>query len=79
MSEQDNRDTLERYRQEFFERQDLDAIADLMHARVADHYPRTTFHTVSLGTSVNKLENGTLLRMCPTTLACSLPDIASQL
>ena len=24
-----------------------------------------------LGTSVNKLENGTLLRMCPTTLACS--------
>ena len=30
MSEQENRDTLERYRQEFFERQDMDAIAELM-------------------------------------------------
>jgi hypothetical protein len=25
-----------------------------MRARVADHHPRTTFHTVSLGTRVNK-------------------------
>src|SRR5215203_2419131 len=25
-----------------------------MHARVPNHHPRTTFHTVSLGTSVNE-------------------------
>src|SRR5215208_3012541 len=40
MSEQENRDTLERYRQEFFERQDIDAIADLMHDDyVYENYP----------------------------------------
>ena len=39
MSEQENRDTLERYRQEFFERQDIDAIADLMHDDYVEDYP----------------------------------------
>jgi hypothetical protein len=39
MSEQDNRDTLERYRQGFFERQNIDAIADLMHDDYVQEYP----------------------------------------
>jgi ketosteroid isomerase-like protein len=41
MSEQENRDTLERYRQEFFERQDIDAIADLMHDDYVEEYPQS--------------------------------------
>ena len=39
MSEQENRDTLERYRQEFFERQNIDAIDDLMHDDYVEEYP----------------------------------------
>jgi len=38
-SEQENRDTLERYRQEFFERQNIDAIDDLMHDDYVEEYP----------------------------------------
>jgi hypothetical protein len=34
-----------------------------MHARVADHYPRTTFHTASLGTGVNKGLEGKMERL----------------
>jgi ketosteroid isomerase-like protein len=41
MSAQDNRDTLERYRQEFFERQNMDAIDDLMHDDYAEEYPQS--------------------------------------
>jgi ketosteroid isomerase-like protein len=41
MSEQQNRDTLERYRQAFFERQDIDAIADLMHDDYVEEYPQS--------------------------------------
>jgi len=41
VSEQENRDTLERYRQEFFERQDIDAIADLMHDDYVEEYPQS--------------------------------------
>jgi ketosteroid isomerase-like protein len=41
VSEQQNRDTLERYRQEFFERQDIDAIADLMHDDYVEEYPQS--------------------------------------
>ena len=41
MSEQENRDTLERYRQEFFERQNIDAIADLMHDDYVEEYPQS--------------------------------------
>lgn len=41
MSEQENRDTLERYRQAFFERQDIDAIADLMHDDYVEEYPQS--------------------------------------
>jgi hypothetical protein len=36
------------------------------------HDPANELPRISIPrTSVNKLENGTLLRMCPTTLACS--------
>ena len=41
MSEQENRDTLERYRQTFFERQEIDAIADLMHDDYVEEYPQS--------------------------------------
>jgi limonene-1,2-epoxide hydrolase len=41
VSEQQNRDTLERYRQAFFERQDIDAIADLMHDDYVEEYPQS--------------------------------------
>jgi hypothetical protein len=41
VSEQENRDTLERYRQTFFERQDIDAIADLMHDDYVEEYPQS--------------------------------------
>ena len=41
MSEQDNRDTLERYRQAFFERQNIDAIDDLMHDDYVEEYPQS--------------------------------------
>jgi SnoaL-like domain len=41
VSEQENRDTLERYRQVFFERQDIDAIADLMHDEYVEEYPQS--------------------------------------
>jgi ketosteroid isomerase-like protein len=41
VSEQENRDTLERYRQAFFERQDIDAIADLMHDDYVEEYPQS--------------------------------------
>jgi ketosteroid isomerase-like protein len=33
--------TLERYRQAFFERQDIDAIADLMHDDYVEEYPQS--------------------------------------
>ena len=39
MSEQENRDILERYGQEFFERQNIDAIDDLMHDAYVEEYP----------------------------------------
>jgi hypothetical protein len=39
MSEQDNRGTLERYGQEFFERQNIDAIDDHMHDDYVEEYP----------------------------------------
>jgi hypothetical protein len=38
--ERDNRDTLERYRQSFLERQNHDAIADLMHDDYVEEYPQ---------------------------------------
>jgi SnoaL-like domain len=38
---QDNRDTLERYRQEFFERQNIDAIANLKHEDYVEDYPQS--------------------------------------
>ena len=41
MSEQENRDTLERYRQAFFERQDIDAIDNLMHDDYVEEYPQS--------------------------------------
>jgi hypothetical protein len=41
VSEQENRDTLERYRQAFFERQDIDAIADLMDDDYVEEYPQS--------------------------------------
>jgi limonene-1,2-epoxide hydrolase len=41
VSEQQNRDTLERYRQAFFERQDIDAIADLVHDDYVEEYPQS--------------------------------------
>ena len=41
MSEQDNRGTLERYGQEFFERQNIDAIDDLMHDDYVEEYPQS--------------------------------------
>jgi ketosteroid isomerase-like protein len=41
VSEQENRDTLERYRQAWFERQDIDAIADLMHDAYVEEYPQS--------------------------------------
>ena len=40
MSEQQNRDTLERFL-EAFSRQDLDAIAELMHDDVVEEYPQS--------------------------------------
>jgi SnoaL-like domain len=41
VSEQENRDTLERYRHAFFERQEIDAIADLMHDEYIEEYPQS--------------------------------------
>jgi hypothetical protein len=41
MSEQEKRDTLECYRQEFFERQNIDAIDDLMHDDYVEEYPQS--------------------------------------
>jgi len=41
MSELENRDILERYRQEFFERQNIDAIDDLMHDDYVEEYPQS--------------------------------------
>jgi len=41
MSAQENRDTLETYRQEFFERQNIDAIDDLMHDDYVEEYPQS--------------------------------------
>ncbi len=41
MSEQENRDTLERYRQAFFERQDIDAIDNLMHDDYVEEFPQS--------------------------------------
>jgi hypothetical protein len=41
MSEQENRDTLERYRQAFFERQDIDAMADLLRDDYVEEYPQS--------------------------------------
>ena len=41
MSEQENRNTLERYRQEFFERQNIDAIAELVHDDYVEEYPQS--------------------------------------
>jgi len=46
MSEQDNHDTLERYRQEFFERQNIDAIDDLMHDDYVEEYPQVLRRTL---------------------------------
>ncbi len=41
MSKQENRDILERYRQEFFGRQNIDAIVDLMHDDSVEEYPQS--------------------------------------
>jgi ketosteroid isomerase-like protein len=41
VSEQENRDALERYRQAFFERQDIDAMADLLHDDYVEEYPQS--------------------------------------
>jgi len=41
ISEQDNREALERYRQEFFERQNIDAKDDLMHDDYVEEYPQS--------------------------------------
>jgi hypothetical protein len=41
MSEKDNRHTLERHRQEVFERQNIDAIDDLMHDDYVEEYPQS--------------------------------------
>ena len=41
MSEQENRNTLERYRRAFFERQDIDVIADLMHDDYVEECPQS--------------------------------------
>ena len=41
MSEQENRETLERYRRAFFELQDIDTIADLMHDDYVEEYPQS--------------------------------------
>jgi hypothetical protein len=41
MSKQENRDILERYRQGFFERQNIDAIDDLMHDDYVEEYPQS--------------------------------------
>ena len=40
MSKQENRDILERYRQGIFERQNIDAIDDLMHDDYVEEYPQ---------------------------------------
>jgi ketosteroid isomerase-like protein len=42
VSEQENRDTLERYRRAFFERQEIDAIDDLMHDDYVEEYPQSS-------------------------------------
>lgn len=39
MSEQGNRDALERYRQAWFEHQDIDAAADLLHDGYVEECP----------------------------------------
>jgi hypothetical protein len=39
MSEQENRGALERYRQVWFESQDIDAAADLLHDDYVEEYP----------------------------------------
>ena len=41
MSEQENRDTLERFRQAVFERQEMDAMADLMDNDYVEEYPQS--------------------------------------
>jgi hypothetical protein len=41
MSAQVNRDTLERYRQVWFENQDMDAAADLLHDDYLEEYPQS--------------------------------------
>ena len=41
MSEQENRDALERFRQSFFERQDIDAMADLLHDDFVEEFPQS--------------------------------------
>jgi ketosteroid isomerase-like protein len=41
MRTQENRDILERYRQGFFERQNIDAIDDLMHDDYVEEYPQS--------------------------------------
>jgi ketosteroid isomerase-like protein len=41
VSEQENRATLERYRQVWFERQDIDAAADLLHEDYVEEYPQS--------------------------------------
>jgi hypothetical protein len=41
MSEQENRDALERYRQAWFEHQDIEAAADLLHDDYVEEYPQS--------------------------------------
>jgi len=41
MSEQENRDALERFHQAFFERQDIDAMADLLHDDYVEEFPQS--------------------------------------
>ena len=41
MSEQEDLNALDRYRKEFFEHQDIDAIADLMHDDYVEEYPQS--------------------------------------
>jgi ketosteroid isomerase-like protein len=41
VSEKENRNSLERYRHAFFERQDIDVIADLMHDDYVEEYPQS--------------------------------------
>ena len=54
MSEQDNHDTLERYRQEFFERQNIDAIDDLMHVEEYPQVLRRTLRSARVARTVGR-------------------------